>query len=329
MKNKGKTSLGFVAAFAVALIATMLCAGAFAASVQVLGPDGSTLATYTLDSVANGLTVDGTSGLIVLHVTNGTPPPPPPPGTYSISGTVSGLPAGTAVTLGLSGTSSSAISTSGSYSFTGLSNGTYSVTPSSVPNYAVAPSSIPNITVNGANVSNQNFSYSSAASPNEVPILADYVYGSGDYIPTIPANTTVYLTCTIPAGETSSLLAVSSLYQNTDLNVFIVQGSAPLTTGAADNYYADFADVYNKYGWLAYPFHMPNTLAGFTFRTPAAAPPAWAKMSTSLGGESIILKEGTSVTDTTISSPLAGKYYIVIKNTGPKDNVVKINWKRY
>lgn len=169
----------------------------------------------------------------------------------------------------------------------------------------------------------------SPCDPSGLPILADYVYGSGDYIPTIPANTTVYLTCTIPAGETSSLLAVSSLYQNTDLNVFIVQGSAPLTTGAADNYYADFADVYNKYGWLAYPFHMPNTLAGFTFRTPAAAPPAWAKMSTSQSGESIILKEGTSVTDTTISSPLAGKYYIVIKNTGPKDNVVKINWKRY
>ncbi len=327
MNNKRRLSLGFAVAIAVVLIAA-LCAGAFAASVQVLGPDGSTLATYTLDSVTNGLTVDGASGLITLHVTNGTGTPPPP-GTYSISGIVSGLPAGTAVTLSLSGTSSSAISTSGSYSFTGLPNGTYTVTPSSVSNYAVTPSSISNITISGVNVSNQNFSYSSASSPDEVPILANYVYGSGDYIPIIPANSTVYLTCTIPAGETSSLLAVSSLYQNTDLNVMIVQASAPLTPGAADNYYADFADVYNKYGWLAYPFHLPNTLAGFTFRTPATAPIAWAKMSTSFGGESIILKEGTSVTDSTTTAPLAGEYYIAIRNTGAKDNMVKINWKRY
>jgi len=76
--------------------------------------------------------------------------------TYSISGTVTGLPAGADATLNLSGAATQSTTTvSGAYSFTGLLAGNYTVTPS-LSGYTFTPASRA-VTISSADVSDQNF----------------------------------------------------------------------------------------------------------------------------------------------------------------------------
>ncbi len=85
------------------------------------------------------------------------PEPPVPGGTYSISGSVSGLSDPTTVTVTLSGGAAGSVhpAASGAYSFAGLAPGSYTLTPSRT-GYHFAPASR-SVTVTGDNVSGQDF----------------------------------------------------------------------------------------------------------------------------------------------------------------------------
>src|SRR4051812_28395292 len=78
------------------------------------------------------------------------------PGTYSISGTVSGL-AQAGVTISLAGPSTATTTTdsSGRYSFAALPNGIYTLTPSRSGGYAFIPASA-SVTVSGGEVSGRD-----------------------------------------------------------------------------------------------------------------------------------------------------------------------------
>jgi hypothetical protein len=77
--------------------------------------------------------------------------------TYSISGTVSPVSAGSGASVSLSGasTASATADTNGNYTFAGLANGSYTVMPSKT-GFSFSPASQP-VTINGASQSGVNF----------------------------------------------------------------------------------------------------------------------------------------------------------------------------
>ncbi len=189
--------------------------------------------------------------------------------------------------------------------------------------------------VTGTITSNCNVSatFTPQGVPGEVQITQDISYNSATiYTFTIAAGATQYFTCTLPAGETSSILVVPSLSQNTDIDVYTVQGTSTLTSSSADTYYNDFLAIYARYGW-GYAIHLPNSAFAtvsppLALRTPASAPLAWARMGANTNGESIILKQGVTNSDNTVTS-LPGKYYIAVKNKGTATNTYRVGWGRY
>jgi hypothetical protein len=121
--------------------------------------------TYTVTPSRSGYTFSPASQTVTVNGANitgvnfaATPNP-----TYTISGTVSPVSAGSGTTLALSGaaTGTATGDASGNYSFTNLANGTYTVTPSRA-GYTFTPAS-QTITVNGSNVTGVNFSATVAA----------------------------------------------------------------------------------------------------------------------------------------------------------------------
>ena len=114
-----------------------------------------------------GVLLLGVSFVLTACGGGGSSSPPPPPPTYSISGTVTSAPTGTAlsgVTMSLissSGTVTTSTAANGTYSFSGLANGTYTVTPGK-PGYAFNPLN-QSVTVSGANAASINFTAQSAA----------------------------------------------------------------------------------------------------------------------------------------------------------------------
>ena len=93
------------------------------------------------------------------------------PTTWSISGTISPVSAGSGATVALSGaaTATTTADGSGNFSFTGLANGSYTVTPSR-SGFTFTPASR-SVTVNGANQTGINFT-GQAASSNSISIDA-------------------------------------------------------------------------------------------------------------------------------------------------------------
>ena len=103
----------------------------------------------------------------------------PSASSYSVSGAISPIAAGSGATVSLSGASTATVTadTSGNYSFTGLANGTYAVVPSH-SGYAFSPTT-QGVTVNGANVSGVNFTASPQATYNISGTISPTTGGSG------------------------------------------------------------------------------------------------------------------------------------------------------
>ncbi len=116
-----------------------------------------------------------------------------PPITYSITGIVSGAPAGTTVTLTGAANATTTTNSIGYYQFSGLSNGSYTVTPSNA-GYLFSPASKP-VTISSGNAVNTDFTVTNAfnitgtvsGAPQGVTITL-----SGDAIATATTNSIGY-----------------------------------------------------------------------------------------------------------------------------------------
>jgi hypothetical protein len=137
--------------------------------------------------------------------------------TWSISGTISPVAAGTGVTVTLSGGASTTATTdaSGNYIFSGLMNGTYTATPSKT-GYTFSPASQP-VTISGANQTAINFTAVSSiphsVTLNWVASTSSNVTGSNIYrattsggpytkISSSPGNATSYVDSVVQSGLT-------------------------------------------------------------------------------------------------------------------------------
>ena len=113
---------------------------------------GATFSPTSQSITVNGANIAGVNFSVVVEP------------TWSISGTITPVPAGSGVTVTLSGAASGTVQTdsSGNYMFSNLLNGAYTVTPTKA-GVAFTPASLP-ITVSGANVTGANFTAAQAAS---------------------------------------------------------------------------------------------------------------------------------------------------------------------
>lgn len=113
--------------------------------------NGATFTPTSQSVTVNGANVSGVNFSVVVQP------------TWSISGTITPLPAGTGVTVTLSGSGSAATQTdsSGNYTFSGLLNGSYTVTPTKT-GVTFTPTSLP-ITINSNNVTGANFTAAAVA----------------------------------------------------------------------------------------------------------------------------------------------------------------------
>jgi len=98
--------------------------------------------------------------------------------TWTISGTISPLPAGNGVTVTLSGAASGTTTTNsaGIYSFAGLANGSYTVAPNK-SGFTFSPANRA-VTVNNANISGTDFTASSPPPPTSISVDAT-AWGDG------------------------------------------------------------------------------------------------------------------------------------------------------
>ena len=106
---------------------------------------GATFTPPSQSVTVNGTNISGVNFSVVVEP------------TWSISGTITPLPAGSGVTVTLSGAATATAQTdsSGNYTFPNLLNGSYTITPSKA-GVTFTPASLP-ITVSGGNVAGANF----------------------------------------------------------------------------------------------------------------------------------------------------------------------------
>ena len=156
---------------------------------------GLTNGSYTVTPSKTGFSFSPGSQAVVINNGNATVPSftATAVSTWTISGTITPLPAGTGVTVTLSGAASAVATTNslGNYSFTGLTNGSYIVTPSKA-GLTFAPVSS-SLTVNNGNIGGVNFAANSPPPPTSISIDTT-VWGDGSTarptISTTPFSTT-------------------------------------------------------------------------------------------------------------------------------------------
>jgi len=180
--KKNSLLLAVIAAFSVGSLQ--------AATVSINGTEAQgTLGSMTVDGSGN-VSINATS----MTYQNGGTSTPPAAGTYTIGGTVSGLPANTSVLLKNNGVDSVSVNTNGPFAFpTVLSNTSgYAVTIATPPVGASCTLSNATGTVNNTNVTNVEVTCTNASTPPPPTTGACGALPSTVTLDTAPVNGKTY-----------------------------------------------------------------------------------------------------------------------------------------